>query len=389
MNKRRFIGILRRYRRGTASSDEVQFIEQYCRLYDMESEDAVPKDADERRQLKQAIKQGIWERIYAAESDENRVKKMFPRFFTIAAAIILILGSGLLLYMNLYRKSGNSLVLNGGHPYHNDVKPGGTKAVLTLAGGRKIVLDNAPDGSLATQGSVDVVKRDSGALVYKSSSTHVQAKPVFNQMYIPLGGEFKIVLADGTKVWLNAGTTLTYPTAFTGKERHVFLDGEAYFEVAKDTKVPFVVTVDSERIQVLGTSFNVQAYHNDPAVKTTLVDGAVKVLTSAGNRVLNPGEQARFDAKAAHLQVAKVNVDEALAWKNGLFEFNRSNIKTIMREVERWYNVAVQYQATDLDKKDFTGVVSRYSNVSKLLNRLEMTGVVHFNVEGRVITVMD
>lgn len=389
MNKRQFIRILRRYRQGTATEGERRFVEEYCRLFDMEPDDCIPHDADHILRLRQAIKQGVWDRIYDVESEQNKPRNLFLRTVAIAAAFTLVVGTGLLVYMKFYADRDGRLARGGQHSYHNDINPGGARAVLTLSGGRKIVLDNAPDGNLANQGAVDIVKQDSGALVYKGLSSRPQAKPVFNQIYIPLGGEFKVTLSDGTKVWLNAGSTLRYPTAFAGKDRQVFLQGEGYFEVAKDATAPFVVVVDSERIHVLGTSFNVKAYEDDHMVHTTLIDGAVKVSTSAGSRMLKPGEQARFDLKAVDLQVTNVNVEEALAWKNGLFEFRGSNIKTIMREVERWYNVVVQYKASDLDTKNFTGVVSRYSNVSKLLNRLEMTGEVHFDVSGRVITVMD
>ena len=227
-----------------------------------------------------------------------------------------------------------------------DIAPGGNKAILTLANGQKIVLTGAKNGLVAMQGNMAVQKTVDGKLIYQpganSDSQNSAAALSYNTLTIPKGGQSWLTLADGTRVLLNADTKLTYPTAFTGKTREVTLNGEAYFEVAHNDKQPFKVITKGQIVQDIGTHFNINAYDDEPAVRTTLLEGSVKVTHNAQSEILKPGQQAVLKADA--LQVSEVNTEAAIAWKNGYFMFDSENIQSIMRKVSRWYNVTIEYQ---------------------------------------------
>jgi ferric-dicitrate binding protein FerR (iron transport regulator) len=291
--------------------------------------------------------------------------------------------------------------------YKNDVAPGGNKAVLTLANGSTIVLDSAQDGTLAQQGTTKIIKLDGGALAYHAATdsrgetteqTKGQTGPTeqtgYNTIATPRGGQYRIILPDGSKVWLNAASSLRFPAAFTGSERTVELTGEAYFEIAKNAGKPFHVKVPSGGtaggsmdVEVLGTSFNVMAYTNEEKIHTTLLEGKVKVKQGAMAENLTPGRQAIVDQNTQAMEVSDANIEQAVAWKDGLFRFKETDIRELMRQVERWYDVDVVYR-TDRGDQDFTGVVSRNKNVSTLLQMLELTGTVHFKIEGKRIIVL-
>jgi len=203
-----------------------------------------------------------------------------------------------------------------------------------------------------------------------------------------VGGEYQVVLADGTKVWLNALSSIRFPTSFKGSERKVEITGEAYFEVAKNARMPFRVIGGSQTVEVLGTHFNINAYPDESAVATTLLEGSVKVAMHDGQaKVLKPGEQALIFKENNSFRVKEVDAEDAVAWKNGYFQFNDDDLKTIMNQLSRWYNVEIVYQQANLDQK-FGGTISRSKNLSQVLRILELTGNVRFRVEGRRITVM-
>jgi ferric-dicitrate binding protein FerR (iron transport regulator) len=195
-----------------------------------------------------------------------------------------------------------------------------------------------------------------------------------------------VVLADGTKVWLNAASSLYYPTAFTGRERRVEFHGEAYFEVAKNAAQPFIVTTNKSEIKVLGTHFNINAYENEQAVKTTLLEGAVQVSTDTKTAVLKPGEQAIVSGKDPAIHVMQTDTDAAIAWKNGWFLFDKADIETIMKQLERWYDVEVMY-AGEISKDHYTGQVPRNAKLSEVLKMLELSQT-HFKIDGKKITVL-
>ncbi|GGB23687.1 hypothetical protein GCM10011500_44910 [Mucilaginibacter rubeus] len=261
-----------------------------------------------------------------------------------------------------------------------------------MAGGSVVVLNDIKNGEIATQAGVQVSKTKEGLLVYKDNRTAGNKKPDINEpdqntVTTPRGGQYQIVLSDGTKVWLNAATALKYPTSFSGKDRKVELSGEAYFEVAKNATKPFKVVVNGLEVQVLGTHFNVMAYDNEKVVKTTLLEGKVRLFKNGHEAVLKPGEQGVLNNQSSLFEVKDVKVDDETAWKNGFFAFNNESIETIMRQISRWYDVDVAF-SEKMMRRNFGGSVSRYENVGTVLKALELTGSVHFNVEGRRITVM-
>jgi len=266
-----------------------------------------------------------------------------------------------------------------------DLPPGGNKAVLTLGDGSSITLDSAGNGLLASQGGTSVTQSGKGQLVYKAGQ-EAAAVPVINTVTTPKGGQFHIVLPDGTGAWLNAASSLRFPTAFTGKQRNVEITGEVYFEVAHNKQIPFVVQNGETRITVLGTHFNVMAYDDEKVTRTTLLEGAVKVSRGASEALLAPGQQARVNAGTGNVRVVDgVDTDKELSWKNGYFQFENESLESIMRQVSRWYDVEVQYEGNTRGE-NFTGRLPRNSNVSKLLKILALSGV-KFRIEDKTIIV--
>ncbi|MGF7078882.1 FecR family protein [Mucilaginibacter sp. UYCu711] len=272
--------------------------------------------------------------------------------------------------------------------YKPDIAPGTNTATLTLSNGKKINLTNAVNGKLANQSGIQIIKTGSGQITYQPTAEPTGATETqTNNISTPKGGQWQLTLPDGSKVWLNSASVLTYPSTFKDqKERTVQLSGEAYFEVAKDKLHPFIVKTDQQSVTVLGTHFNINSYPDEPAVKTTLAEGRVKVSTRTGDtKFLIPGQQAVLEKDALHVKEA--DIEEALAWKNGYFRFNDESIQSIMRKLSRWYNIDVQY-VPDVSKDGLNGKISRFKNISQVLKALEATQTVHFKVEGRRVTVL-
>jgi ferric-dicitrate binding protein FerR (iron transport regulator) len=270
-------------------------------------------------------------------------------------------------------------------PSRNDVAPGGNRAILTLADGTQIPLDSAGAGQLAQQGNTSIIKLDSGRLAYRAA-TGATATVLYNTISTPRGGQFRITLPDGTQVWLNASSSLRYPTAFTGQERRVELTGEAYFEVAKNAGMPFRIGSKEMEVEVLGTHFNIMAYDDEEVLKTTLLEGAVKVTRRGISRQLQPGQQARVHRSGEAMEVLPdANTEEAVAWKNGFIQFDGQDINAAMRMLARWYNVEVDYRGTV--PAHFRGIIPRSVPLSQVLKMMELTGEVHFSIEGNRIIV--
>jgi transmembrane sensor len=271
-----------------------------------------------------------------------------------------------------------------------DIKPGGNKAVLTLADGRKIDLGTAANGLVADQGNTKVAKLSDGQLVYKKEKTtdNRPAPMAYNILTTPRKGQFTLLLPDGTRVWINNASTIRYPVAFTGPDRTVELTGEAYFEVAMDAAHPFhVKVVNGTDVQVLGTSFNIMAYTDEPTERTTLIDGRVRVTENNQSTVLKPAEQAALDAHGTLKVIPDVNVQEVIAWKNGYFHFDHTNFQATMRQLARWYDIDVVYQ-NQLSNQEFQGQgrIQRDLLLSDVLKGLE-NDQIHFKLEGRKLTV--
>ncbi|WP_341841481.1 FecR family protein [Chitinophaga caseinilytica] len=322
------------------------------------------------------------ERVYTRISEETDRTRMRIAWWKPAAAAAVLFLAGLGIWKGT--RSAQEPLANVQEEVTNDVMPGGEKAVLTLSNGRQIVLDSAADGLLAQQGGTSVNKLSNGQLVYDGEDNR-EGEIVYNTMTTPRGGQYRLTLPDGTKAWLNSASSITFPTAFAGASRSVTITGEVYLEVAKDEKMPFTVKANGVDIAVLGTHFNVSAYPEDGAVRTTLLEGKVKVSTAAGSRTIAPGEQAQ--AGNGRLDVHQhVNLDQVMGWKNGRFVFEGEPIARVMNQLSRWYDVEVG----DIEQVDdrFYLDLPRSKKLSDVLKALELTGKVKFKIEGKKIVVM-
>ena len=317
---------------------------------------------------------------------KNRLIPLKIGYAAAAAAILtgILIAAGLLRQQN--RSPGNdkpALVTQ----YKNEVRPGGNHAILILTDGSKLVLDSTKKGLLSVQGQTRLTKVDSGSLVYQAT-TDEHSIISYNTIATPAGGQYQVTLADGTKVWLNALSTLKFPTSFSGPARTVELKGEAYFEVAQNKNKAFHVLVNGLDIQVLGTKFNVNAYTDESSLKTTLMEGSVRLVKDNQSLTLTPGQQGKtIAAGAGGLALVKdANTDEALAWKNGYFSFDDADIHTVMRQLARWYGIQVKYEGTPT-KTLFWGKMGRDLNLTQVLTGLDKSKV-HFQLEGTTLTVL-
>ena len=267
-----------------------------------------------------------------------------------------------------------------------NILPGGNKAILTLDGGREIALDDLKDGKLVEQEGTEINKTK-GAIIY--TAKNLPEKPgtplQFNVLTTPRGGQYFVELSDKSKVWLNAASTIRFPTTFTGAERKVEMTGEAYFEIAPNRSAPFIVTSRGMQVKVLGTHFNINAYEDESNIKTTLLMGAIQVTKDSQSNILHPGQQAQVNAGGIIQIMNNVDTEQAVAWKNGEFQFNIADIESVMRQLQRWYNIDVAYEG----KPDIhlVGTISRNVNLSNILKLLELNGA-HFKVDGKKITVL-
>lgn len=336
------------------------------------------------------------------------------RFATVAAAVAIVLGIGIWIFNSFEKPAATNYA-------KEDIKPGTNKATLTLPDGRTIALNDVKNGQLAVDGGVKIIKQADGQLLYQFSPDAVKASASslpdsiselvasgpkkeggierVNSLSTPRGGQYHIALPDGTNVWLNAGSTLKFPSSFEGlAERRVLLIGEAYFEVAKvktlfgmkkrARRQPFIVKTAEQEVTVLGTHFNINCYPDEKEIKTTLLEGSVGItapLLQADQTILEPGEQGINNR--SEIKVKKVNTNVAVAWIKGEFMFDDDNLESIMRKVARWYNVDVVYENNNFRKEMFGGTVSRYDKISKVLSALEGASDLKFKVTGRKVVV--
>jgi len=300
-----------------------------------------------------------------------------------AASVILLLGfcSYFLFFHQATKPIQVANVLN------NNVKaPQSNKAIITLSNGQKVFLDSIGNGALAIQGNVKLVKLSSGKIAYQNNSGEVSTKMEYNTLSNPRGSNvINMVLADGTRVWLNAGSSLTYPVSFIGNERKVSVLGESYFEVAHDASKPFIVNNGVMDIQVLGTHFNVNAFRDDGnTIKVTLLQGSVKINNGSTSGILKPGQQAVV-AKGIKV-VNNVDIDLVMSWKNGYFQFDNASLENVLKEVSRWYDVDVVYEGKN-QPRQFVGEIQRDLSLSEMLKILAKNNV-HYRIEGRRLIVL-
>jgi len=320
---------------------------------------------------------------------KTRIVQLFQRFAKVAAVIAVLSGAGF--YFICKYKFVNSQQ-EAALTKPAQILPGTDKAVLTLADGKVIVLDHQTSGTLVKSREMQVNNFSNGKLVYQPLLAGARVKAadnssVYNTLSTPRGGEYQVILPDGTHVWLNSASSISYPVEFSGRERRVKLKGEAYFEVAKNKDKPFYVSINDVQVKVLGTHFNISAYGDENDVTTTLLEGAVQVNKNHSQCFLKPGQQAMVTNQADLIKVSNVNINEAIAWKNGYFIFNDDNLVTILKKVSRWYDVDVEFRG-DFEGQKFGGTFYRTKSLAELLAHIEKLGNVHFKITGRRIIVM-
>lgn len=325
--------------------------------------------------------------------------------YAAAACVVLVFSAGIYQVLPGFRKPRKEVAVNAPPRFKNDVLPGTNKAVLTLANGSTIILDSTATGTLTREGNTSLVKTGDGQLAY-NQLTETPSTVLYNMISTPRGGQYQLVLADGTKVWLNASSTLRFPASFTPGERVVQLNGEAYFEVARltakdgQTRIPFRVQVvpavsaqpaeasfGGMTVEVLGTHFNINAYNDEAEIKTTLLEGSVKVVKAGKTVTIRPGEQAQLNKNNEINVFNNPDIEEVMAWKNGAFRLKAAGIQAIMRQVARWYDVEVGYEGGEI-KQTFYGTIPRNVSAINLFKVLEETGGVHFRIEGKKVTVL-
>jgi transmembrane sensor len=343
------------------------------------------RDVENGSRIPTQISDKLLKKIH--ESIDGEEVKQKPRLVSlrkiaVAASILGLIVTTFFIIGN-DRSQPVAKATNNERKFKDDVAPGGNKATLTLADGSVISLDEANNGTLTTQGDAKVIKLD-GKILYDLVANTKQT--VYNTISTPRGGQYQLVLPDGSQVWLNASSSVRFPTAFNGNERRVEITGEAYFEVAKDAGKRFIVSVNNAEVQVLGTNFNINAYNDEEEVKTTLLEGSVEFVNASDHITLKPGQQSQLSKQGMITLENSVNLEEVIAWKNGRFNFENASIEMVMRQLARWYDVDIAYNGKTEDL--FVAEMPRGTKLSDALKALELTGKVRFEIEGKKIIVM-
>lgn len=382
MQSEKLLGIIRRYLLGTAHNREKKAVDDW---YDAAENNQPAKLISEEKLTE--TKELSYQHIIREIGVDKRVIPFYKtKIFRAAAVILVLAGVGYFSFFLNNNKKDNSTAQHTGKPTRDVAAPKSNKAVLILANGKKIILDSTGNGTLAMQGNVSVVKKESGLIVYDGANNEA----AYNTLTNPRGSRpLKLALSDGSVVWLNVASTITYPVSFTGNERKVQIDGEAYFEVAKNEKMPFIVQkINSDvQVKVLGTHFNINAYEDEQQIKVTLLEGSVQVSVVSGqSSVIKPGQQAVITNNSPLTIHNSPDLEEVVAWKDGRFYFEGADMKAIMRQLEKWYDVDIRYEA-DI-KYSFVAKISRDVNISEILKIFESTELVHFTIENKTITIM-
>lgn len=380
MTKEQFLELIRKVSDGEATDQEIGLYNKIYNLYQLDGE-----LWDEREMGNQ--------QYIGAKLAERINKGLLPvpvvplwrnkKVIAVAAILLVTLSISIIFslrepvsYLNKISKSGK------------DVNPGTNKAILTLSTGKKIMLTDSLSGELASENGLDISKTAEGTLVYKiSENTRKLSPEQYNTIETPKGGQYHIILPDGTKIWLNASSVFRYPASFSNfRERRVELQGEAYFEVSKVRGLPFIVKTDKQEVEVLGTHFNVNAYPDEPDSRTTLLEGRVKVTSSQlKSAVIEPGQQALVAQGA--ITVKTVDTEQPVDWKNDEFIFKNETLGSIMRKIARWYDVEIVFIDAEIAKETFSGSLSRQNTISEILKTLELTDRAHFKIDDRKVLI--
>ena len=382
--------LVEKYLHNIASKEEIK---QLFHWYESESSSEAAWNLDnyEDEQL-------LKSRLYDTILKQNRFKTEMParRFWsklTIAATISVFLASGLYFYSTKEQVQKNVPVEARVKSKTNDIQPGGYKAILTLSDGKKIILDDSQNGVLINQGGIKIHKNSRGVIEYtlskpvneQSLAERGEIYTVYNTIQTPVGGKFQLNLADGSKVWLNSASLLRFPVFFSGDTREVELKGEAYFEVSKNIGKKFSVRSGNQTVEVLGTHFNINAYSDEPAITTTLIEGAVRVieLNTKKSQILKPGEQSKVDRD---IRIQRKDTQAEVAWKDGYFYFENARIETVMRKLGRWYGITARYEG-ELPEHHFEGAIATNLTLLEVLEILQKSNI-HFRLEGKEVVVM-
>lgn len=374
MTSDEYDSLYQKYISGDCTEEECRIVESNPDSFQLSDRAWNEATMGKAEQVRQKISYNLNRSIKIAEG-----RKTFQLRTWYAAASIILLMVSVFFYSRNY--SGNPVATHTkkAHVDVNDILPGENKAILILDDGSRINLDDAANGLIAHESNTAIKKLPNGQLHYIAGLRRAGAGVKFNTVSTPRGGKFQITLPDRSRVWLNAGSSLRFPTFFTGAERKVELTGEAYFEITKNFAMPFKVLANQSEIRVLGTHFNVMAYGDEEQMNTTLLEGSVQVVKGADMFLIKPGQSAILNKTTEKITVVTADPDQTVAWKNGFFIFVDESIESIMRKVSRWYNVEISYKG-NMNNKDFTGTISRNKNISELLRMLELTGAIHFKI---------
>ena len=367
--------LIKKYLDGQCLPEEIAFVESWYLKQSTAFREPGLDVVDKNEQL-------MWEHLQGRISHKRRVR-LWPRIAVASVLAVIVIGVYLFSSSNDHSRQQSKAAIAANIP------PGKNGATLTLANGQRILINDAVAGNIASQSGVKIYKTKDGQLIYELTGQG-GSNNEYNTLTTIRGEQMQLRLPDGSLVFLNAASSLKYPTSFTGSsKRAVSLTGEGYFEVAKDSKHPFVVATSKQEVEVLGTHFNINSYADEKAITTTLLEGSVRVLpgatkSSLKSRVLKPGQQSVLNEQG--VQVTEVNPAEAVAWQKGYFSFYDEDIKTVMRKVSRWYNIDVAYSG-DLPELGFSARITKYSSITDVLEVLEKTKAVHFEIEGRNVIV--
>jgi len=377
MNKTEILALLKKYQEGTLSSEDKDKLDAWY----------LHKASNTNLQLNEYELQDSYDVLKSKLplKPKTKVISLWPRV-AVAASIVLLLGTGIF-YFTKPQEQTNQIVEKA-----KEIAPGGTRGILTLSNGKQIVLGEiSAKDTIAKEGQKDEVTikmNANGVITYiinPDAATPKNAANSFNTLSTPTGGQYNIVLADGTKVFLNTVSSIKYPTQFNEDKRIVELEGEAYFEVAKDKNKPFIVKSGNQSIEVLGTHFNVHAYDNESVTKTTLLEGSVAVSYKNQKSILKPGQQSNVSENFNKIKIREVDTEATIAWKNGRFKFDNADLKSVMKQLERWYGIKVEYRG-DVSDVRFNGGTFMNKNLSEVLKVLELSNI-KFKVEGKTIIV--
>ena len=377
LTKEEYIKLYEKYKRGQCTPAELAELASYEDDFVLQEQPWDHEKFGDKEAVQQRIYQHLQAAIQSGQDDNKRgkIRHTLRKWITYGAAALVLLTLGVYGLIREKNTVPEQVVT---------ISPGGNKAVLVLEDGVEVSLNELGLGEVAIEGEVLARKTGEGALNYDARTPE---EVTYHTLRTPRGGQFQLTLADGTKVWLNASSSIRFPTAFTEKERLVAIEGEVFFDVQPDKERPFVVKSASQKATVLGTRFNIMAYADENHIETSLIEGKVQVSTDGAQFMLNPGERTIYDKRNAGMRKASFDPEEILAWQAGYFMFQEENIEGVMRKIARWYDVDIIYQG-DMKGKIFSGTVSRFSEVEEILDMLTLTGTVSFTIEGRRIRVM-